>query len=275
MNIGIVGTGNMGKILIDAFLISSAVTEQQLFIINRSKAKAEHIKCVYPNIQVMNSVEDVINHCDFIFICVKPVDIYSLLQQCHTTIRKEQCIISITSPISVKQLESVVPCSVARVIPSINNRVLSGTSLLTFGESCKYHHQKTIIQLMEKISAPVVIEEEFTRVASDITSCGPAFFTFLLRRFIEAAVNETQIPEEQASLLATKMLIGMGQLIEQEVYTLETLQEKVCVKGGITGEGIKVLEAEVGQMFHHVIQATHAKFFDEKKKISEQFGIIN
>lgn len=275
VNIGIIGTGNMGRILIDAFLKSFTLNEEHLYIFNRTKVKTDQIKFEYPNIMVAENLEDVVINTDFIFICVKPIDIYPLLIRFNSLLKENQCIISITSPISVEQLESIVPCSVARVIPSINNRVLSGTSLLSFGESCRKPHRETIVQIMENISTPVVIEEKITRVASDITSCGPAFFTYLLRRFIEAAVKETEISREQANLLATKMLIGMGQLIEQEVYTLETLQEKVCVKGGITGEGIQVLEDEVGDMFLHLFQKTHAKFRDEKEKIADQFGITN
>ncbi|HHY72943.1 MAG TPA: late competence protein ComER [Bacillus bacterium] len=273
MNIGIMGTGNMGKILIEAFIKSSAVSEQNLFIMNRTKTKVEQIKCEFPTIQVVNSPEEIVKCTDYIFLCTKPLDIYQILKGISPLLKEEQCIVSITSPISVEQLESLVPCSVARVIPSINNRVLCGTSLLSFGERCPSHHKQFIENIMTMISTPVHIEENITRVASDITSCGPAFFTFLLRRFIDAAVMETNISEEQATLLASKMIIGLGQLIEQKVYTLETLQEKVCVKGGITGEGIKVLEEEIGEMFNHLFQQTHAKFYHEKEKITEQFCI--
>lgn len=273
MNIGIIGTGNMGKILIEAFIKSSAVNEQNIFIMNRTKAKAEQIRFDYPDIHVVDCLEDIVKNTSYIFICIKPLDIYPLLKGLAPLLKKEQCIVSITSPISVKQLESIVPCSVARVIPSINNRVLSGTSLLSFGEDCAVQHQEFIEHLMMKISTPLAIDENITRVASDITSCGPAFFTFLLRQFIDAAVEETNITREQATLLASKMIIGLGQLLEQEVYTLETLQEKVCVKGGITGEGIRIMEEEIGEMFNHVIQQTHAKFQHEKEKINEQFCI--
>lgn len=272
MNIGVIGTGNMGKILIDAFIKSSAINENNIYIVNRTKSKAEQIKLEYPNVQIVSHPEEVIQYTNYIFICVKPLDIYPLLKELAHMLNKEQCIISITSPINVDQLESVVPCSVARAIPSINNRVLSGTSLLTFGAHCQEKHEKFIEELMSRISTPVRIEENITRVASDITSCGPAFFTFLLRKFIEAAVEETEITLDQAKLLASKMIIGIGQLIEQEVYTLETLQEKVCVKGGITGEGIKALEKDLGKMFNHVFQNTHAKYWHEKEKIHEQFN---
>lgn len=70
------------------------------------------------------------------------------------------------------------------------------------------------------------------------------------------------------------MIIGMGKLLETEIYTLPTLQEKVCVKGGVTGEGIKVLEKEVGEMFEKVFHVTHKKFYEDIEDVSMQFKKI-
>jgi competence protein ComER len=125
--------------------------------------------------------------------------------------------------------------------------------------------------LFAKISVPVTIDEKITRVASDIVSCGPAFFSYLLQRFILAAVKETEIDQETATVMASEMIVGLGELIKQGHYTLPSLQEKVCVKGGITGEGIKIMEEELGEVFEHVFQATHSKFNEDLEKVNLQF----
>jgi competence protein ComER len=124
------------------------------------------------------------------------------------------------------------------------------------------------------MSKPVAIDQTITRVSSDIVSCGPAFFSFLLQRFIDAAVQETNISEEEATVMASDMIIGMGKLLEKEIFTLPTLQDKVCVKGGVTGEGIKVLEAELGEMFVHVFQKTHEKFDEDIELVHNQFDSL-
>src|SRR5690606_21163208 len=111
-----------------------------------------------------------------------------------------------TSPISVDQLEAIVNCQVARIIPSITNRALSGVSLFTFGGSISNRYKDYLTFLFEQISTPVHINNDITRVASDIVSCGPAFFTYLLRRFVYAAVSKTKITEEQAIILASEMI---------------------------------------------------------------------
>ncbi|MBO9129574.1 late competence protein ComER [Bacillus sp. 165] len=271
MNIGIIGTGNMGKILIDAFIEANAVQPSRLTIVNRTLAKAYNIKEQYPGINVGKTIQEVVKKSDLIFLCVKPLDMHPLLQQHHSLFTQEKCLVSITSPVSVKQLESIVNCNVARMIPSITNRALAGISLCTFGDRCSQEWQKKLLALFSHISTPIHIEENITRVASDIVSCGPAFFSYLLQRFIDATVKETEITEREATELASGMLIGMGKLLEKEIFTLRTLQEKVCVKGGITGEGIKVLDTELGDVFEHLLQRTHEKYNEDLEKVSEQF----
>lgn len=166
----------------------------------------------------------------------------------------------------------MIPCKVARAIPSILNRALTGPSLLSYGNRLTENDQEFIHSLMSKISKPLVIDESITRVSSDIVSCGPAFMSYLLQQFIDGATRQTQISKEDATTLTTNMIIGLGKLLEKEFYTLPTLQERVCVPGGITGEGIKVLEHEVGFMFDHLFQQTHAKYYEDQELISNSLN---
>lgn len=275
LKIGFIGTGNMGEILIESFMDGKAVPPSSITIMNRTKIKAKKIQEKYREISIVNHANEVAKKADIIFICVKPHDVFGVAQELIPFLNKDKCVISITSPISVEQLEQVLPCSVVRAIPSITNRALAGVTLLTFGISCNEDWQGKITELFKTISTPVEIEEKLTRVSSDIVSCGPAFFSHLTQRFIEGAVKETEIDSEIATKLASEMLIGMGELLKKGYYTLPTLQEKVCVKGGITGEGIKVLESSLGDVFEQLFQATNSKFKEDINSLKKQYTINN
>ncbi|BCB04897.1 late competence protein ComER [Bacillus sp. KH172YL63] len=273
MKIGIIGTGNMGKIIIEALIDSKAIAPSQLHITNRSLYKAEAIKEKSPAIHVMGSNQEVIDASDLIFLCVKPHDVYDVIMDHRDRFSKDKCAVSITSPVSVDQLQSVLSSSCARFIPSITNRALSGVSLLTFGTACSNKWRQELTTIAEHISTPVVIEEDVTRVASDIVSCGPAFFSYVTQRFIDAAVEVTEIDKETATVLASEMLVGLGDLLQKKIYTLPTLQEKVCVKGGVTGIGISVMERELGDVFEKLFEATQKKFVDDIEGTKSQFGV--
>jgi competence protein ComER len=271
MKIGIIGTGNMGTILVEALIDGKAVSPSSMVITNRSKTKAKLLKDKYKGIRVGENAAEVASQSDLVFICVKPLDVYTIINQINPHLNNRKCVISITSPIDTSQLEAKTACSVIRVIPSITNRALAGVSLITYGEHCSDTWKTKVESMFSKISIPVRIEEDITRVASDIVSCGPAFFSYLLQRFILAAVKETNIDQERATVMASEMIVGLGELLKQGHYTLPSLQEKVCVKGGITGEGIKVMEEELGDLFEHIFQATHSKFNEDIEKVNLQF----
>lgn len=271
MKIGIIGTGSMGTILVDSFIESNAMAPTQLHITNRSIEKAKELAAKHPGIRVEDNAQAIVYECNVVFLCVKPLQFHDVLQSIGCEFQENQLLVSITSPFSVEQLEEIVHCKVARAIPSILNRAHSGPSLLSFGTRCTAEDKQMLNHLMGAISTPLVIEENITRVASDIVSCGPAFFSYLTQRFIDGAVRETEITEEEATILATDMLIGLGKLLEKEIFTLPALQQRVCVPGGITGEGIKVLETEIGDMFDQLFRQTHAKYKEDKEIIQKQF----
>ena len=270
---GIIGTGNMGTILTQSLIGSSVVAANDLIITNRTIHKAECLAAEFPGIHVSHSSIDLVKQADLIFLCVKPHEMFPLLEVLEPHLTSDKCIVSITSPISIRQLEATLSCSCARFIPSITNRALSGATLLTFGDACSTYWQNCLQHLASAISKPLEIANQYTRVSSDIVSCGPAFFSYIARQFAEAAVDYTGISEEEAVQLTESMLIGLGELLRQQHYSLLALQEKVCVKGGITGEGIKVLENELGDVFKHVFQATHQKFKEDLKGIENQFEV--
>ncbi|WP_018661384.1 late competence protein ComER [Heyndrickxia acidiproducens] len=272
MKLGVIGTGNMGSILIEALMNAKAITPSQLTITNRSPEKAVLLKKQYPDIQVA-PIKETIESQDLILLCVKPLDMYPILKHYAASFKPSQCLVSITSPVTTEQLASVVPCSCVRAIPSITNRALSGAMLITYGKQCTAYWRNEITALFSRISRPIEIDQASIRTASDIVSCGPAFFSFLTQKMIEGATHVTDIDEDTAVALAAEMIIGMGELLKNNFYTLPALQEKVTVKGGITGEGLKVLERKAEGMFEELFQATHEKFKEDLGAVSRQFGI--
>lgn len=271
MKIGVIGTGNMGSVIIHAFIDASVVPPSNLYITNRTKQKAEAIQRDYPDINVADRAEQVARHADILFICVKPLEIHPLLETIADHLSRDTLLVSITSPITTEELESVVDCPTARAIPSITNRALAGGSLISFGASCEQKQKDELLTLMERISTPYVIDNEITRVASDIVCCGPAFFSFLAERFIRSAVQETEISPEEATQYTSQMLMGLGELLKKGIFTFPTLREKVHVRGGVTGVGLSVLEEEVGEMFDHLFQKTHEKYDTDREHVQNQF----
>ncbi|MFS1513571.1 late competence protein ComER [Chengkuizengella sp. SCS-71B] len=271
MNLGFIGTGSMGSLLIEAFIQSEALKAEQLSASNRTKDKTKKLKEKYPKLRIFPSNIEVALESDIIFICVKPLEFKHVIDEIKNVLLPSQIIVSITSPILIKHLEDQLPCKIAKIIPSITNHERSGASLCMYGNKITEKDKQTLENLLETISEPLQISEQYTRVTSDISSCGPAFLAFFIQNFVDAAVEETGIPKEEATRLASEMVLGTGKLLTTGGFTPETLRERVSVPGGITAEGLKMMSNELDGVFNQLIKTTHAKYDEDLNKVESMF----
>lgn len=271
MKIGFIGTGSMGGALIESFIRSGAVAPTSIVVSNRSRPKAERLAAKYPGLTVARSNQQVASACGTVFLCVRPLAYKAVIDEIKPYVTPDTLVISITSPVLLKTLESVLPCKVAKVIPSITNSVLSGAILCIYGERLLEPDRQSLEWLLGMIGKPVRVMEQFTRVTSDISSCGPAFLAYFVQRLVDAAIEVAGMPREEAVRLASEMVLGTGKLLNEGGYTPQTLRERIAVPGGIIEAGLELMERELDTTFIRLLQATHAKYDEDVEKIEHQF----
>lgn len=271
MNVGFIGTGSMGSILIESFIKSGALDPLTITANNRSRNKVEQLAENYPGLTAARSNVEVVQRSDLVFLCIKPMEFKKVIGEIKAAVHAEQLIVSITSPVLIRHLEQHLPCKIAKVIPSITNYVSSGATLCIYGDRVLPADRDHLERLFTYISTPIRVLEQYTRVTSDLSSCGPAFLAFLVQKFIDAAVEETGIPRETAIRLASEMTRGTGELLTSGGFTPEELQKRVSVPGGITAEGIRMMSLELDGLFNRLIRTTHAKYEEDLDKIETDF----
>ncbi|MFX3633756.1 MAG: late competence protein ComER [Candidatus Pristimantibacillus sp.] len=271
MNVGFIGTGTMGSLLIEALIASGALNPQQITISNRTFAKAEALASRHDGMRAERSNASTAIGSDIIFLCMKPLEFKKVVDELIPVIRPDQLVVSITSPVLIAHLEEVLPCKIAKVIPSITNLVWSGATLCIYGTRITCEDRERLEDILSFISEPLPIEESYTRVVSDLSSCGPAFISFLLEQFVDAAVDETGIGRDEALKVASAMLLGTGLLLTEGGMTPAQIQNNVAVPGGITAQALHMLRSETHGVFNRLIKTTHAKFDEDVIKISTAF----
>lgn len=274
MKVAFIGTGSMGSLLIDAFLRSGALHQSFICISNRSPHKAERIAGRHPGIRIVDSNVEAARESQIIFLCVKPLDFPGVLSEIRDVLTDRQIIVSITSPVQIEMLEQAVPSRIAKIIPSITHSVQSGASLCIYGSRIQPEDRLLLEQLMSSISTPLIIKEKQTRIASDISSCGPAFIAFILQRWAETATEMTGIDRADALYLGSQMLLGTGKLLTEGGLSPEELQRRVSVPGGITAKGIEILDSGLQDVFSRLIDATHQKYNEDLDKLDKLFSEI-
>lgn len=273
MKVGFIGTGSMGSTIIEALIQSGALEPSQLIASNRTRNKVQQLAAQYPGLQLASSNVETIQVSDIVFLCVKPSEFKAVLNEIAQYVKPSLIIVSITSPVLISHLERQLSCKIAKIIPSVTNYVWSGASLCMYGSRIQTEDRLLLEQLMMSISRPVQVSEQYTRITSDISSCGPAFIAFFVQKWIEAAVEVTGIEKNEAERLASEMLLGTGKLLTEGGFSLEHLRQRVAVPGGITAEALRLLDDELDGVFQQLIQVTHAKYEEDLHKVESQlFG---
>lgn len=272
MKYGFIGAGNMGGLLLGAWLEAGAFAATDAIVSTRTASKAEALARRFPGLSVASSNAETAGRSDILFLCVKPMDFRQVLEDIAPVLGSEQIVVSITSPVSLHRLEQELPARVAKIIPSVVNASRRGVTLLMFGSRLTAEDRAHLTGLCAAISRPVEIEEAFVRAASDLSSCGPAFFAFLLERFIDAAVATAGMDRELAGRLACETLAGTAALLESGRCDLKGLQARVSVPGGITAAALEELRRRFGDAFERVLQTTHRKFAEDVKRVEQSFS---
>ncbi|MDB5085861.1 MAG: hypothetical protein JWN30_2747 [Bacilli bacterium] len=258
MRLGFIGTGSMGSMLIRAFTKESRL-DLELVACNRSPDKVKLLSLEVPDLIICETPVQVVEQSDHVFLCVRPPDARTVLNQIASFTTVGQNFYSLISAFPLSELQSALQANVFKIIPSITQVAGAGVCLVMTCDNTPANAKDAALGLLSRISTPFVIEEQDVRVCSDLTSCGPAFLSFLLQEFANASVKLGNLPTETANSLLSGMIYGLGKLLVEQGFTFADVIQRVSVPGGVTSEGIRVLQPRVEGMFEELLTATKNK----------------
>lgn len=261
----------MGGMLAEVMMNQQSIPQHQMYIYNRTNERSTELQSRFPSINITQDIRELLSKTETVFLCVRPTQYESLVKELRKHLTLEHVVATITSPVSLEDLETLPARRIVRTVPTVVNRTGKAPLLLTFGNHWADKEKALFEQWLRTFSEPISVTDDTLRVSSDIVSCGPAFISCLLERFMLAAVQETNITSENAEILTEKMMIAYGHLLEAGHFNLRELMEKVNVPGGITGKGLKVIEKFSEGMFEELIQETHHKYAEDKKEMATLF----
>lgn len=271
MKVGFIGAGSMGGLLAGALLRARAFEPSDVTIATRTSSKAERLAQQFPGLRIGPTNAAAAKDADLVFLCVKPLDYRAVIAEIRGVLSPEQVLVSITSPVTLEQLERLLPCKIAKIIPSIVNGAASGASLFMYGSRLDPADKKLLLSLFARISEPIEVPEDSVRAASDLSSCGPAFMAYLLEQFVEATVEFAGLAPDVAARVGAEMLLGTARLLEQGCTTQE-LQARVCVPGGITAVALEELKDATKDAFRKVMRKTHDKYAEDLAKVQSSLS---
>ncbi|MCL6516720.1 pyrroline-5-carboxylate reductase dimerization domain-containing protein [Alicyclobacillus sp.] len=252
MRIGVIGTGTIGSMLATAFHVNP---DHEIWVHNRTREKAIALARTAPNIRVASDLPALVKHSDLVFLCTKAQDGRQVTHDLAALLQPHQMLAVTISSIPVSWYEHSVPCPVAKVIPSVLQAARTGVMLVCHGERASAADKARLNAVLSEIAIPREIREDQIRIASDLTSCGPAFLAALLQHWAAAAEATGKLSREEAEQLLRATVTGVAQLLEGGM-TFSDIIQRVCVPGGVTEAGLVSIGHEAPEVFNRLHQTT-------------------
>jgi pyrroline-5-carboxylate reductase len=254
----------MGSSLAAGLLESGAISADSATVANRSPDKARSFARRYPGVTVAESNAKVAEKCDTLFVAVRTDQLLDVLKEMSSA-GKEVHVVVVNGAIPLSRLEDVCKCAVSKLIPSVTMERGRGVSLISHGPSVSEAQSSSLVRALGRASKVITVPEDRMDVATDLTSCGPALIAEMIHQFAEAGVRHG-IERKDAWEMVLETMQGAA-LALASGESVASLKEKVATKGGITEQGLLVLEAELPAVFDMVMDMTLAKHAEVRKRL--------
>ena len=263
--IAIIGYGSMGKMLLEKIISSKLIPEVNIYVSNRTFERIEMLKEKY-TVNICRTNAEAAENADVIFVCVRPADIKTVLEELVTVMDADKHIISLNGSIKFDQLEKICTGNkISKVIPSVTAEVNESQTLVCHNSKVNIKDKKELSKILESFGNVIELPEEEMGMGAELVSCMPGFTAAIFNEIKKGAQKHTKIEGNKIATMLANTMIGTGRLIIENKMTFEEVIERVATKGGITEEGTKVIEKE----FPNVAAEMFDKTLEKRKKTTE------
>lgn len=250
MKIAVIGTGNMGGALMDAFFKAPKVS---IVAYNHSPEKLMQV-CQRTRAVPAESAAAAVRGAEIVLLAVKPIAMDTVLSEIAPHVTPQQIIVSIAVGLPIDYYQSSLgqDKKIVRAMPNTPAAVQAGMTAFSFCDCVTPEEQSQVLKLFSLAGETAVIPERLMNAVSALTGSSPAF----VYMFIEAMADGgcyAGIPRSEAYRLAAQAVYGAAKMVLETGKHPGVLKDEVCSPGGTTIRAVAKLE-ETG-MRSSVIQA--------------------
>lgn len=253
MDIGVIGYGSMGKMLLDRFMDS---VSYNLYVANRTQEKLAGIG---KPVTVCHSNAELAFCADIIFLCVRLSDMKAVLEEIRPVLKDSSLIVSLNGSVTFDQLGKIVRHKTAKAIPSVTAEIGKSQTLVCFNDLVRAADQKALKQLLALIGDVIELPEKEMGMGSELVSCMPGFIASIFDVICKEARKHTDIPEDQIIQMILNTLCATGELMLEKKMSFDDVVFRVATKGGITEEGTRVIYDRFPEIANQLFKKTLEK----------------
>lgn len=203
-------------------------------------------KAVAPDVEVMTHLEQTVTAGTWIVLGFKPQQLSQVAAEIGPFLGHHPRLLSILAGVPVAQLEQCFPdaAAIVRCMPNLPVRTGQGVSLFYPGRGIDDKRREDISVTFRLLGLVEWLDDEaLFDAATALSGCGPAF----VYRFIDAlavAGASLGLDPEMAARMARATVAGAGASAVQSKRSPAEMADAVASKGGMTRQGLDVLDAD-------------------------------
>ena len=239
IKLGFVGTGNMGRALIEGLV--GQFPAGQITATDIRPEALEGLSAL--GVHTSTDTVDAVRSQDLVVLVLKPQVAAPVLETLAAHFSTQQVVVSLMAGVSTAQLEKLLPAqmSVVRVMPQTLVRIRDAACALCAGRATSAEQVTLVRSLFDLVGTTVEVAESLMDAVTGLSGSGPAWAYTVVEALTDGGVR-AGLPRETALTLAAQTLLGAARLVLESGEHPAVLRDQVTSPGGTTAAGLHKLE---------------------------------
>lgn len=237
--LGFVGTGNMGRALIEGLV--GQLPSGQITAADIRPEALEGLSAL--GVHTSTDSADAIRDQDMVVLVLKPQVAASVLKALAAHFSTQQIVVSLMAGVSTAQIEELLPAQmpVVRIMPQTLVRIKDAACALCAGRAASAEQVAQVRSLFDLVGTTVEVAESLMDAVTGLSGSGPAWAYTVVEALTDGGVR-AGLPRETALTLAAQTLLGAARLVLESGEHPAVLRDQVTSPGGTTAAGLHKLE---------------------------------
>lgn len=241
--IALIGAGVMAEVLAAGLLRSRLVPPENVLV---SHYRADRLEQLQTQLGVTGFTDnrEAYLSSDLAVLCVRPQAMPGVLEELRDAVTPDRPIISIAAGLPIRFYETHLPPGTPfiRAMPTFFGPIKMGTTGLSLNRDTAAEHLALASRLFGTVSENVIVLPEtemdaFTTFGSTTTAA-----VYMLLDALITAGSLVGLRHQASHSRAIEQVIAAARNVEATEKPPAQLMEELCTPGGVTVEGVKVLE---------------------------------
>jgi pyrroline-5-carboxylate reductase len=258
-SVALIGAGVMAEVIALGLVRSKLIAPDKIIASHYRRERLEELAKLTPVGTTMSNREAAAT-ADVLVLCVRPQAMAGVLEEIRPVVAPDKIVTSIAAGLPISFYEAILGADVplVRAMPTFFGRIKAGTTGLALNTATSAEDLAVISRLYATISENVIVLPEsemdaFTTFGSTTTAT-----VYVLLDALITAGSLVGLRHQASHARAIEQVVAAARNVEATDKLPSQLLDEICTPGGVTVEGVKVLEerAARGAVIDAILAAT-------------------